>query len=122
MILGLRTTIYKADNLSKAKEWYTKAFSTEPYFDEPFYIGFNIKGYELGLLPEENETNQKADNVMSYWGIEDINKAFSHLIELGATEHEKPNNVGGKIMVASVKDPWQNVIGIIFNPYFKLPE
>jgi predicted enzyme related to lactoylglutathione lyase len=122
MILGLRTTIYKVDNLSKAKKWYAKAFSTGPYFDEPFYIGFNIKGYELGLLPEEKVANPKADSVMSYWGVEDIQKIYNHLIELGATEHEKPNNVGGEIMVASVKDPWQNVIGKIYNPDFKLPE
>ncbi len=122
MILGLRTTIYKVSNLSKAKEWYSKAFEIEPYFDEPFYVGFNIKGYELGLLPEEKNTNQKADSVLSYWGIEDIQKVYNHLIEIGATEHEKPTNVGGKIMVASVKDPWQNVIGIIYNPEFKLSE
>ena len=118
---GLRTTIYKVGNLSKAKKWYSKAFETEPYFDEPFYVGFNIKGYELGLLPDENKTNQKADSVLSYWGVEDIQKVYNHLIEIGATEHEKPTNVGGELMVASVKDPWQNVIGIIYNPEFKLP-
>lgn len=120
-MLGLRTTIYKVNDLEKAKAWYTKAFGVEPYFDEPFYIGFNIKGYELGLLPEENSTS-KGDNVMSYWGVDDIQKSFEHLINLGATSHEKPTNVGGELMVASVFDPWQNVIGIIYNPYFKLPE
>jgi len=121
IMLGLRTTIYKVSNLSKAKAWYTKAFGVEPYFDEPFYVGFNIKGYELGLLPEESSTS-KGDNVMSYWGVDDIQKEFQHLLDLGATEHEKPTNVGGELMVASVYDPWQNVIGIIYNPYFKLPE
>ena len=44
-MLGLRTTIYKVDDLAKAKEWYAKAFETQPYFDEPFYVGFNIQGY-----------------------------------------------------------------------------
>ena len=60
LILGLRTTIYKVEDLNNAKKWYLKAFGTQPYFDEPFYVGFNIKGYELGLLPEENKINQKA--------------------------------------------------------------
>ncbi len=99
---GLRTTIYKVSYLSEAKEWYSKAFVTQPYFDEPFYVGFNIKGYKLGLLPEENGTDKKADRVISYWGVEDIQKVYNHLIELGATEHEKPMNVGGELMVASV--------------------
>ncbi|MFL0352042.1 VOC family protein [Xanthomarina sp. GH4-25] len=120
-MLGLRTTIYKVNNLSEAKAWYVKAFKIEPYFDESFYVGFNIQGYELGLLPEEEQI-QKGENILSYWGVEDIQKTYEHLLNLGATKHEEPNNVGGELMVASVFDPWNNIIGIIYNPYFKLPE
>jgi len=120
-MLGLRTTIYKVSDLNKAKAWYAKAFGVQPYFDEPFYVGFNIKGYELGLLPEEKSTS-KGENVLSYWGVDDIQKSYEHLINFGAISHEKPTNVGGELMVASVFDPWQNVIGIIYNPDFKLPE
>jgi lactoylglutathione lyase len=119
-MLGLRTSIYKVPDLLAAKLWYTKAFETAPYFDESFYVGFNIAGYELGLLPEEGDT-KKAFNIMSYWGVEDIQKEFDRLILLGAVEHEKPTNVGGEIMVASVIDPWGNAIGLIYNPEFKLP-
>jgi lactoylglutathione lyase len=106
--------------LSKAKEWYTRAFRTEPYFDEPFYVGFNIGGYELGLLPGEKADHAQADNVLSYWGVDDIGQLYAHLIALGATDHEKPTNVGGEIMTATVRDPWGNVVGIIYNPEFKL--
>lgn len=118
--LGLRTTVYKVSNLSEAKAWYSKAFNTEPYFDEPYYIGFNIMGYELGLLPVEEKNQKRGDNTLSYWGIENIQECYKRLLKLGAKEHEKPNNVGGELMVASVYDPWNNVIGIIYNPYFKL--
>ncbi|WP_035086333.1 MULTISPECIES: VOC family protein [Aquimarina] len=121
-MLGLRTTIYKVTDLEKAKEWYAKAFDTKQYFDEPFYVGFNIGGYELGLLPEEDVVENKTDNVLSYWGVNDIHKTYEKLLKLGAIEHEKPTNVGGELMVASVKDPWSNVIGIIYNPQFKLIE
>lgn len=121
VMLGLRTTIYKVSDLTEAKSWYTKAFNIEPYFDEPFYVGFNIKGFELGLLPEEQQT-LKGENILSYWGVEDIQNTYDQLIKLGATMHEAPNNVGGELMVASVYDPWNNIIGIIYNPYFKLPE
>jgi lactoylglutathione lyase len=120
-MLGLRTTIYKVGNIKEAREWYTKAFGVSPYFDEDFYVGFNIGGYELGLLPEENPTTEKTESVLSYWGIDDIEKEYVHLIGIGATEHEKPNNVGGDLMVAAVKDPWGNIIGLIYNPSFKLP-
>lgn len=120
LFLGLRTTVYKTNELAKAKNWYAKAFQTSPYFDEDFYVGFNIGGYELGLLPETETPPLKTYSVIAYWGVDDINKTYSHLIESGAVAHEKPTNVGGELMVASVIDPWGNVIGIIYNPAFKL--
>lgn len=120
-MLGLRTTIYKVNDIQKATEWYSKAFETQPYFNETFYVGFNIKGYELGLQPEENPTLDKAESVVAYWGVENIQDNYDRLIELGATEHEKPQNVGGEIVTASVKDPFGNIIGLIYNPHFQLP-
>jgi lactoylglutathione lyase len=118
-ILGLRTVSYKVGDITKAKEWYAKAFQTEPYFDEPFYVGFNIGGYELGLQPDENPPTEKAESVVAYWGVNEIEKEYNRFLELGAVENEKPTNVGGEIVVASVKDPWGNIIGLIYNPEFK---
>ncbi|MEE9373755.1 MAG: VOC family protein [Saprospiraceae bacterium] len=120
-ILGLRTTIYVVPDLDLAKKWYAKAFSTEPYFDEPFYVGFSIGGFELGLLPEEGEMmSKRSTNVLSYWGVENIDSTFKHFIRHGATVHEAPHNVGGPLMVATVIDLWGNVIGLIYNPAFKV--
>ncbi len=84
-------------------------------------MGFNIGGYELGLLPEENPTTDKAASVVVYWGVDDIHGAYEKLIQNGATPNEEPENVGGELMVATVKDPWGNIIGIIYNSEFKLP-
>jgi predicted enzyme related to lactoylglutathione lyase len=119
-MLGLRTTIYKVDNLKEATAWYSKAFTTEPYFNESFYVGFNIAGYELGLQPIEKMENNRTDHVISYWGVENIQEEYDRIIALGATPNEKPNNVGGEIMTATLKDPFGNIIGLIYNPYFKL--
>lgn len=121
-ILGLRTCIYKVDDMEKAKKWYSTAFGLEPYWDEPYYVGFNIGGYELGLLLEESAGSEKADGVVTYWGVNEIEKVYKHFLESGATVHEKPESVGGPLMVATVKDPWGNVIGLIYNPAFKLEE
>ena len=117
-ILGLRTVIYKVSDLATAKDWYTKAFRTVPYFDQPFYVGFNIGGYELGLHPEEAPV-ERGDAVVAYWGVENIDSEYNRFLDLGATEHEPPQNVGGAIMVATLKDPWINVIGLIYNPDFR---
>lgn len=121
-MLGLRTVIYKVEDLQKAKEWYSKTFETKPYFDEPFYVGFEIKGYELGLLPNDKPAVSKSENILAYWGVNNIEEEYKRLITLGAKDYELPHNVGGEIIVAGVKDPWGNVIGLIFNPEFKIRE
>ena len=119
-ISGLRTAIYRVGDINKAKQWYSKVFETDPYFDEPFYVGFNIAGYELGLQPEETPTTDKKESVIAYWGVDNVEAAFGRLVALGAIEFEKPQNVGGDIIVASVKDLWGNIIGLIHNPHFKV--
>ena len=122
-MLGLRTCIYKVSDLAAATIWYGKAFNASAYFDEPYYVGFNIGGFELGLQPEEEgAAAQKPASVLTYWGVEDIAKEYAALLELGATAHEAPTNVGGELMVASVYDPWGNILGLIYNPSFVIPE
>ncbi len=119
-MLGLRTAIYKVSDVKKATEWYSGVFNTKPYFDEPFYVGFNIGGYELGLQPEETPVTVKNESVLVYWGVDNVNAEYKRLLDAGATEHEAPQNVGGEIVVATVKDPWGNILGIIYNPEFKV--
>jgi len=118
-ILGLRTTIYKVHDLDAAKKWYGEAFDQSPYFDEPFYVGFDIGGFELGLMPDDMQSDEKTSNVLSYWGVEDIAKAIAHFVKLGATIMDPATNVGGQIVVATVSDPFGNAIGLIYNPEFK---
>ena len=118
--LGLRTCCYAVSNIEEAKAWYTKVFDCEPYFDQPFYVGFNIKGFELGLSPRESYALKKEESVYTYWGVENVEKEFNRLLDLGAKAHEKPKDVGEGILLASVYDPWGNILGIIYNPNFKL--
>ncbi len=119
--LGLRTTIYKVSDIVKAKTWYAKVLGFKPYFDESYYVGFSVGGYELGLQPEDVATS-KAENVVTYWGVDDIELSFHKLIGAGATAHEQPEEVGEGIKTATVKDPWGNVFGIIENTHFILPK
>lgn len=116
--LGLRTCIYRVPDLPAAAEWYSNALGIKPYFNEPFYVGFNVGGYELGLHPQENAV-AGGEGIETYWGVADIQATFDHLLATGATAHEPPTNVGGDIWVAMLKDPWGNILGIIQNPHFK---
>lgn len=119
-LLGLRTAIYHVTNLLEATEWYVELLGVKPYFEEPYYVGFNVGGYEFGLVPEENPGEKRVRSVDTYWGVIDIQAMYDRLLEHGAKMCEPPTNVGGGIFVASVFDPWGNVLGIIFNPHFQL--
>lgn len=118
--LGLRTAIYPVDDLEKAKAWYTQVLGTPPYFDEPFYVGFNVGGFELGLNPDLSRTKPGAGGTVTYWGVPDADAAFARLLSLGAREHEALQDVGEGIRVATVLDPFGNVLGIIENPHFRI--
>jgi predicted enzyme related to lactoylglutathione lyase len=120
MFQGLRTVIYHVSDLDQAKAWYGKALGIDPYFDEPFYVGFNIGGYELGLDPDSAGKEARASGVVAYWGVDDADASLKRLLELGAIKHSDVQDVGGGIKVASVLDPSGNVFGIIENPHFSL--
>src|SRR5882724_4748601 len=94
-LLGLRTVGYKVDDLKLAKDWYTAILGAPPYCDEPFYVGFNVGGYELGLLPADVSDEDKTTNVMVYWGVRDVQASYDQLLERGATPFEEPSDVGG---------------------------
>jgi predicted enzyme related to lactoylglutathione lyase len=117
MFQGLRTVIYHAPDLEKAKAWYTAAFDIAPYFDEPFYVGFQVGGFELGLDPDVAGVNV-GNNAVAYWGVPNIEAAHARMLEHGASPHQPIRDVGGDIKVAAVADPFGNVIGLIENPHF----
>ena len=119
MIKGLRTVIYPVSDLEKGKAWYGQVLGKKPYFDEPFYVGFSVGGFELGLIPDGRPS---ADGSQAYWGVPDAEAELSRLLKLGAKELEAVKEVGGGIKVAAVKDPFGNAFRIIENPHFKTAE
>ncbi len=118
MMQGLRTVIYRVPDLPRAKAWYSKAFGVQPYFDEPFYVGFNVGGYELGLDPDVSGSAPGPGGSVAYWGVADVAAAVTHVVGVGATIVAPIQDVGGDIRVATVADPFGNLVGLIENPHF----
>ena len=114
---GLRSAIYHVSDLARAKEWYSQAFGVKPYFDEPFYVGFNIGGFELGLDPNMRGVTA-GTNVVAYWGTDNADESLKRLLSLGAKLRTGVQDVGDNIRVATVLDPFGNILGIIENPHF----
>ena len=118
MFQGLRTIIYPAPDLAASKAWFTELLGKPPYFDEPFYVGFEVAGYELALDPGGDPVT----GPVTYWGVADVDTALARLLEAGATAREAVRAVGGGIRVATVVEPGGAVLGVIENPHFRLPE
>ena len=115
MLLGLRTAIYPVADLAKAQAWYSKVLEQAPYFDQPFYVGFSVGGFELGLIPDGQPSTQ---GPQALWGVNDAAVTLARLLELGASALEPVTDVGEGIRVAAVRDPFGNRLGIIQNPHF----
>ena len=115
MILGLRSALYPVTDLGAATRWYSELLGQSPYFEQPFYVGFAVGGFELGLLPDGQPGTAGAQPL---WGVADIASAFARLLELGASQIEPVTEVGDGIKVAAVRDPFGNRLGLIENPLF----
>ncbi|OXM70152.1 MULTISPECIES: VOC family protein [Amycolatopsis] len=126
MLRGLTTVTYFADDVEAAARWYTELLGVAPYFRRPVdgppaYLEFRIGDYqhELGLLDSRFAPQRPAANgAIAYWAVDDVEAVFQRLLDLGATEHDKPTERGPGFVTASVVDPFGNVLGVMFNQHY----
>ncbi len=115
---GLRTLIFDVADLTAARAFYERALGKAPYFDQPFYVGFDVDGYELGLRPAEGEQQPGRGGATAYLAVEDVDAELARWVELGAKVREPAEDVGDGIRVGSLVDPFGNVVGLIRNLHF----
>lgn len=114
MFLGLRSIIYPSNNLDTDKAFWTQVTGKKPYFDQPYYVGFNINGSELGLDP--NAAKESITEPVTYWKVNDTKEAVTSLTAAGATIVSEPADIGGGIFMARLKDKSGNMFGVIDGP------
>lgn len=114
-LLGLRTLIYPSDNLETDTAWWSGVLGYAPYFNESFYVGFDVGGYELGLDPNAD----MSDGPRTYFGVDDVAEAVDYFMKQNCYVHEAPIETGGGIIVATVKKSNGQLLGLIYNPHFK---
>lgn len=117
MILGMRTVVYHTPDLAMAKAWYTQVLGFPPYFDETFYVGYAVNGFELGLIPSRSGG---PGGQVAYWGVVDIQAAVQRMHGFGLEPSSPVEDVGGEIKVVEYRDPFGNILGLIENPHFQL--
>jgi predicted enzyme related to lactoylglutathione lyase len=114
MFLGLRSLIHPTSDLAASKAFYRAMLGKEPYFDEPFYVGFSVGGFELGLWP----AGDPELGPVAYWGVDNIDEALAELVRLGSTPRGAITDVGESTRMIEVRTPTGDVFGLIENPDF----
>jgi predicted enzyme related to lactoylglutathione lyase len=106
MAKNIKLIVYPVADIEKAKAFYSQFLEAEPYADSPYYIGYKVGDLEIGLDP-----NSKVGPI-SYIDVADIKAGLEKLIAAGGAVVQEPKDVGGGLLIAQVKDPDDNVVGL----------
>jgi predicted enzyme related to lactoylglutathione lyase len=108
---GIKTVLHPVSDLAAAKAVYTALLGAEPTADSAYYVGYDVEGQHIGLVPGGGP--QGMSSPVAYWHVGDIEAKLAEVTAGGATVHEAPHEVGGGRLVASFTDPDGNVLGLI---------
>jgi hypothetical protein len=104
---GVKLLVYPAKDIARAKQVFTTLLGTEPYVDQEYYVGFRLGETEIGLDP-----HGRSGGPIGYWDVGDIRKSLKALLDAGVELEQDVKNVGGGLLIATVKDGNGNVIGL----------
>ena len=110
-VQGIKTVLHPVSDVEQAKVVYTALLGIGPQTDSPYYVGYDVAGQHIGLLPGGGPQGLTAP--LAYWHVDDIEQKVTELTAAGATVKDAPNEVGGGRVVASVVDADGNVLGLI---------
>ncbi|GAB3414201.1 VOC family protein [Flindersiella endophytica] len=108
---GIKTVLHPVADLAAAKAVYTALLGAEPQVDGPYYVGFDVEGQHIGLVPGGGA--QGMTSPVAYWHVPDLAAKLTELTSAGAAVKEAAHNVGGGRQVATVIDTDGNVLGLI---------
>jgi predicted enzyme related to lactoylglutathione lyase len=108
---GIKTVLHPVSDLEKAKAVYSALLGTPPQHDAPYYVGFDVAGQHIGLVP--GGAAQGMTSPVAYWHVPDIEAKLAEVTAAGATVKDAPRDVGNGRLVATVTDTDGNVLGIL---------
>ena len=108
---GIKTVLHPVSDVAAAKAVYAALLGTQPQTDGEWYVGFDVAGQHIGLVPGGGP--QGMTSPVAYWHVDDIEAKLAEVTAAGATVKEKAHDVGGGRLVATVTDPDGNVLGLL---------
>ena len=103
--------LHPVSDVAAAKPLYAALLGIEPQTDSPYYVGFDVAGQHIGLVPSGGP--QGMTSPVAYWHVADIEAKLAEVTAAGATVQEPAHDVGGGRLVATVTDADGNVLGLL---------
>ena len=111
MTEGIKTVLHPVSDLAAAKAVYTALLGGPPQTDGEWYVGYDVAGQHIGLLPGGGP--QGLTSPVAYWHVPDIEATLAEVTAAGATVKEAAHDVGGGRLVATFTDLDGNVLGLV---------
>jgi predicted enzyme related to lactoylglutathione lyase len=99
---GIKTVLHPVSDLAAAKEVYTALLGVPLQNDESYYVGFEVEGQHIGLVPGGGAEGMTSP--VAYWHVSDIEAKLAEVTAAGATVKEPPRDVGGGRLVATITE------------------
>lgn len=106
MSTAIRSLVIPVTDLESAKKVYG-AILGDPHTDTPYYVGYNVDGFEVALAPGDASGGPVANA-----DVDDLDAAREALLAAGATERDAPREVAPGVRVAVLLDADGNPIGL----------
>ena len=85
-IQGITTVLHPVSDLAKAKAVYAALLGIEPQADSDYYVGFDVAGQHIGLVPGGGPGHMSSP--VAYWQVPDIEAKLAEVTAAGAVLHE----------------------------------
>lgn len=103
------TILIPSSDLAASRDYYRGLLGAEPTADSPYYVGFDVDGQHIGLVPG-------AASVRAHLHVDDMGAAIAHVTASGGTVVEEPRDVAQGRLVAVVRDGSGAEIGLLCDP------
>jgi predicted enzyme related to lactoylglutathione lyase len=110
--IGVKTILFPVRDPANAKALFTQLLGAEPTADSPYYIGYDVDGQQIGLVPGAHDS-QAMTGTTAFFHVDDIKASVQAVLDAGGTTQQEIHDVGGGRQVAAVTDPEGNVFGFI---------
>ncbi len=123
LLAGRTISLWSADHRS-AVDCNGELLGAKPYFERPGHAEFRIgdNQTEVGIIDSKYAPHlafpDRPAGIVVYWHVDDVHHTVDLVLARGAGPLEAPQDRGQGFIMATVVDPFGNILGLMQNPHY----